>query len=137
MPDKKGAVLACVTGQYECDRIIKAARRIADEQETEMRVISVVTSFKSYTAIADRIEYLHHVSKKAGSDMTVVFAPDAPRTVSEFVHKNNITQIITGMHDGGSDSFLVRFNRLSPDTAITMVSEDKKIYSMELCRKKA
>ena len=38
------------------------------------------------------------------------------------------------MHDGGSKSFLVKFNELAPDVSIAMVAKDNRIYTMELCK---
>ena len=49
------------------------------------------------------------------------------------VKDNNVERIVTGMHDGGDDSFLVMFNKLAPKTPITMVAKDNMVYSMELC----
>lgn len=134
MDNPKPSVLACVTSQFECDRIIKKAKEIADDCGCELKVLSVRKPTNDYTDAAEQIEYLHSVSKQAGAEMTVMFHEDAPRAVAGFVKDNNVERIVTGMHDGGENSFLVMFNRYAPYVAITMVSKSSEIYNMEMAK---
>lgn len=134
MKNLKPSVLACVTGQYDCDRIIKTAAHIADDCDCELRVLSVLKPTNDYTNVSDQIEYLYLVSKEAGADMTVLFDNNASKAVSEFVKQNNVQRIVTGMHDGGDQSFLVMFNREAPLIPITMVAKNNMVYSMDLCK---
>lgn len=133
----KPSILACVTGQYDCDRIIEMSAAIAQEQNCELRVLSVLKPMTDYSKIADELEYLNLVSKENGADMTVIFHDDAPKATAQFVAENNVSRIVTGMHDGGEESFLVMFNRLAPTVPITMVAEDGTIYTMEVIRSQA
>ena len=130
----KPSVLACVTSQYDCDRIIKAARKIADDCDCELRVLSILKPTHNYIKVSDQIEYLYKVSKEADADMTVLFHEDAPKAVARFSSENNVKRIVTGMHDGGENSFLVMFNKLAPKVAITMVAKDNTVYSMDICK---
>lgn len=129
----KTVVLACVTSQYNCDRIIETAKHIADENDSELKVLSVLKPTTDYSKVSDKIEYLYLVSKEFGADMTVLFDTNPPKAVSEFVKNNKVNRIVTGMHDGGEKSFLVSFNENSPFTSITMVAKNNMIYSMDIC----
>ncbi len=133
MKNTEPSVLACVTSQFDCDRIISAAQKIADGCGCKLRVLSVIKPMKNYSSISDRIEYLNLVSKQADADMTVLFSNNAPRAAAEFARENNVQRIVTGMHDGGSDSFLIKFNELEPLIPISMVAKNHNIYSMDLC----
>ena len=133
MKTKKPSVLACVTGQYECDRIISVARQIADDCNCELHVLSVIKPSNNYSSVSDQIEYLYLVSKENNADMNVLFQSDAPKAAAEFAEENNVQRIVTGMHDGKNDSFLVKFNQLLPKMPITMVAENKSVDSMDLC----
>ena len=133
MKTDRSSVLACVTDQYDCDRIIKTAKQIADDYNCELRVLSVLKPTQNLAKVSDRIDYLYNVSKGFGADMTILFAEDAPKSTADFVKKNNVCRIVTGMHDGGENSFLVMFNKLTPFVPITMVAKDNTVYSMELC----
>ncbi len=131
MYSEKPSVLACVTSQYECDRIIDTARSLADERGAQLRVVSVLKPTEDYSLVCDQIEYLDRVAKDAGADMTIFFADDAARACAQFAFENGAYHIVTGMHDGGDESFLVRFNRIAPAVSITMVDKDNTAYTME------
>lgn len=107
--EKRAVVLACVTLQFDCDRIIKIAKQIADDTDCDLRVLSVLEPTHDYTEAAWQIEYLNMVSKQFGADMTVLFDKNADRAAAEFAKKNNVVRIVTGLHDGGKESFLVGF----------------------------
>ena len=87
-----------------------------------------------YTEAAWQIEYLNMVSKQFGADMTVLFDKNADRAAAEFAKKNNVVRIVTGLHDGGEESFLVGFNILLPEMPLTMVAKDNMVYSMDVCK---
>lgn len=132
MKEQKQSVLACVTGQYDCDRIIKTARQIADESGCELRVLSVLKPTSDYSGVSAQIEYLYSVAKKAKADMTILFDRDASGAAARFAEENDVKRIVTGMPDSSRDSFIVSFLRLSPATAISMISKDNRVYSLEL-----
>lgn len=134
MYSNKPSILACVTGQYDCDRIIETAASIAEEQECQLRVLSVLKPTDDYSEVSEVLEYLNKVSREHGADMTVIFSAYAPAAAAQFVNDNKVNRIVTGMHDGGSESFLVMFNQFAPNVSITMVSKDNLIYSMDVSR---
>nr|DAZ14576.1 MAG TPA: hypothetical protein [Caudoviricetes sp.] len=132
--EKRAVVLACVTMQFECDRIIKVAKQIADDTDCELRVLSVLEPTHDYTEAAYQIEYLNLVSKKFGADMTVLFDKNPDCAAADFAEKCGAQRIVTGLHDGGEKSFLVGFNRLKPEIPLTMVAKDNMVYSMDVCK---
>ena len=78
------SVIACVTSQYECDRIIEEAEQLAAEHDCELHVLSVLMPTENYALIGDQLEYLNRVSKRAGADMTVIFSSNAPKAAVRF-----------------------------------------------------
>ena len=126
------SVVACVTSQYECDRIIEAAEQIAAENDCELHVLSVLMPTENYALISDKLEYLNRVSKSAGADMTVIFSSEAPKAAVKFAKETNAVEIVAGMHDGGRESFLVQFNQLDPTISITMVDKNREVYTMDV-----
>lgn len=126
------SVVACVTCQYECDRIIDAAEQLAGELDCELHVLSVLMPTENYALISEQLEYLNRVSKSAGADMTVIFSSDAPRAAAKFLRESNSSQIVAGMHDGGRESFLVRFNQIAPEISITLVDKNREVYTMDV-----
>ncbi len=136
MFSQQPSVTACVTGQYECDRIIETAEQLAAELDCELHVLSVLMPTENYALLSDQLEYLNRVSKKAGADMTIIFSSDAPKAAVRFIRKSNTVQVVTGIHDGGHESFLVRFNQLAPDVSITMVDKNRNLYTMDVRQSK-
>lgn len=132
MKEQKQSVLACVTGQYDCDRIINSARQIADETGCGLRVLSVLRPTSDYSGVSAQIEYLYTVAKKARADMTILFDKDPSGAAARFAEENNVKRIVTGMAGSSRDSFIVSFLRQSPATAISMISKDNRVYSLEL-----
>ena len=126
------SVIACVTSQYECDRIINEAEQLAAEYDCELHVLSVLMPTENYALISGQLEYLNRVAKSAGADMTVIFSSDAPKAAVKFARERNAIQIVAGIHDGGNESFLVQFNRLAPGISISMVDKNRNVYTMDV-----
>ena len=132
MFSSKPSVLACVSSQYDCDRVIEAAKKLADEEDCELRVLTVIRPEPDYTIISDQIEYLNLAAKEADADMTFMFRVDAADATAEFVIDNHIYKIVAGLKDGGeSNGFLVEFNRMAPDVEISLVDKDNTVFSMK------
>jgi len=84
-----------VTNQYQCDRIITAARRIADETGTELLVSGVLDS--KYELNPQAIEYLFNLSKQNGATMRLVFAEDKISLLCDLVGQSDHHYVVTGM----------------------------------------
>ena len=132
MNKKQPSVVACVTSQYECDRIIETAEQLAAEYDCDLHVLSVLMPTENYALISDQLEYLNRVAKSAGADMTIIFSSDAPKAAAKFVREKRALQIAAGIHDGGKESFLVQFNKLVPEISITMVDKNRNVYTMDV-----
>ena len=132
MLSNQPSVVACVTTQYECDRIIEEAQQRAAEFDCELHVLSVLMPTENYALISDKLEYLNRVSKNAGADMTVIFSSDAATAAAKFVRANRALEVVAGVHDGGRESFLVQFNQLAPEISITMVDKNRNVYTMDV-----
>lgn len=131
MYSAKPSVLACVSNQYDCDRVIEAAKKLADKDNCDLRVLTVMRPEKDYTIISDQIEYLNLAAKEADADMTFVFSVNASQAAAQFANENNVTRIVTGLHDGVSERFLVGFNEMAPDVRVSVVDSDKTVYTMK------
>ena len=53
---KKPSVLVCVTGQYDCDRLIEAGFDRAEEFDCELHVFCVHTPKNDLTYFSEEIE---------------------------------------------------------------------------------
>lgn len=135
--NKKSSVLACVTGQYDCDRIIKTASVIAESKNLPLHVLCVLKTTSDYGSLSNELEYLYQTAKTVNSDMTVLFNDNAPKAAADFAKQIRCRRMVSGMHNGQMTGFLVLFNELRPEIPITMIDKDNIIYSMEPINERA
>ncbi len=126
---KKPSVLVCVTGQYDCDRLINVGFEEAVERGYELHVLCVHTPISNASFLSDEIEYLYQTSKRLYADMTIAFNEHAPQTTADFAKKINAKLIITGMPDGRPFGFVDVLHELLPKTEITIVTKQSECLS--------
>lgn len=131
--DKKPSVLVCVTGQYDCDRLIKAGYEQADEYGCDLHVLCVHTPVNDISLLSDEIEYLYRTAKELGADMTIAFDRNAPKCAADFAQKINARHLVTGMPDNRPNGFVLTLHEMLPRLQITMVTKEneKLLYSVD------
>lgn len=120
---KKPSVLVCVTGQYDCDRLINAGFEKAVEMGYELHVLCVHTPVSNASFLSDEIEYLYQTAKRLCADMTIAFNEHAPQTAVDFAKKINAKLIITGIPDNRPFGFVETVDKLLHKIPITMVTK--------------
>ena len=108
---KKPSVLVCVTGQYDCDRLIEAGFEQAAAEGLALHVFCVHTPTNDLTSFSDELEYLYRTAKDLGADMTVSFSHNAPGSAADFAHKVNAKYLITGVPDERPNGFVLTLHR--------------------------
>lgn len=106
--DKEPSVLVCVTGQYDCDRLIEAGFEQAADLGCRLHVLCIHTPVNDLTCLSQEIEYLYRTAKNLGADMTIAFSDNAPSFAADFARKINARRLITGMPDYRPNGFVVR-----------------------------
>jgi len=96
---KRPVTLACVTDQMNCERIIRAARRLADVDGSSLCVINVSDPDLSKQD-SRSIEYLFSVSKKHDAVMNVFYSDNPYKVLSNFIKENRVVTVVTGMPRG-------------------------------------
>ena len=121
---KKPSVLVCVTGQYDCDRLIEAGFEQAAELGCELHVLCVHKPKADLSYISDEIEYLYRTAKDLGADMAIAFSDNAPGCAADFARKINAKRMVTGMPDNRPNGFVLTVHELLPRMRITTVTEE-------------
>ncbi len=127
--NKKPSVLICVTGQYDCDRLINVGYEKAQRMDYDLHVLCVHTPISNASFLSDEIEYLYQKAKALGADMTIAFNNDAPHTTADFAKKINAKVIVTGMPDNRENGFVDTVHELLPKTQITMVTKQGELLT--------
>ena len=130
--ERKSSVLVCVTGQYDCDRLIEAGFEQAAQKGCELHVLCVHTPVYDLSGYFDEIEYLYRTAKSLGADMTILFSGNAPKCTADFARRINARHLITGMPDSKPNGYVLRVHELLPGLRIAMVTKEgeKLSYSV-------
>ena len=114
-------VLACVTKQKNCERLIKAASKHRNPKGN-LHVLHVA---KNSLNILDKaseneaLEYLFEISKTYDAEMTMLRADNISETIADFAKKNKINLIVLGQSINTEENkFLKRLRVLLKDTPI-------------------
>ncbi len=103
--------LAFVTNQYSSDRIICAARAVADDTNTDLVVVGVLDS--EYKLDPEVVDYLFNLSKKNRAMMRLLFSEDKTGVMTEAIAQYNSQNIVTGMPNS-NDSILYKIWKMFP-----------------------
>lgn len=131
--EKKPSVLVCVTGQYDCDRLIEAGAEQAAGLDCDLHVLCVHTPVNDLSLLSEEIEYLYRTAKDLGADMTIAFDRNAPKCAAGFARKINARHLVTGMPDNRPNGFVLTLHEMLPRLQITMVTKenDRLLYSID------
>ena len=124
----KSNVLVCVTGQRDCDRLIRVGRTIADDREIPLQVLCVQPASAGYDANCEELEYLRQTAKEMSAEMTVYFHDDAALIAVGIAKQTGTSQIVTGMAGVPSNGFIDMVHQLLPEVPIAMVSKEGIVY---------
>ena len=116
-----------VTDQFECERIIKAARVIADLSQTALTVLSVMKTGAQTNPAA--LEHLFGVAKEYGAQMTVEFSDNPQSAIVHFIRENHVVNAITGMPQN-EDSILVRMWKTLQNVKFFTVTKKGELHEV-------
>lgn len=122
--------LVLVTDQFECERIIKSARIIADLTKTDLTVLSVMRTGSQTNPAA--LEHLFGVAKEYSARMTVEFSDNPQSTIVHFVRENKVVNAITGIPKN-EDSILVRIWKTLLNVTFFTVNEKGELREIVGC----
>lgn len=130
MKENKAAILVCVTGQRDCDRLIRVGRKIADETVKPLYVLCVQPTSAGFETNCEELEYLRQTASAASAEMSVYFHDDAALMAVGYAEKIRADHIVTGMAETQVNGFIEILHKLLPLIPISMVAKDGTIYNI-------
>lgn len=128
--ENKAEILVCVTGQRDCDRLIRAGRKLADEHGVLLHVLCVQPASSGFETSCEELEYLRQTARDAKAEMTVIFNDDAALVAVGFVKQIGAIHIVTGMAEAPVNGFIELIHKLLPKIPISMVAKDGMVYNI-------
>ena len=102
----QASILVCVTGQRDCDRLIRVGKQLADERSIPMQVLCVQPTSAGYDANCEELEYLRQTARNASAEMTVYFDDEAALIAVGFAKQIRAVHLVTGMAGTPSNGFI-------------------------------
>lgn len=130
MKKSKATVLVCVTGQRDCDRLIRAGKKISDSQSVPLQVLCVQPTSAGFDADCKELEYLRQTAKGADAEMSVYFHDDAPLMAAGYAKSIQAVHIVTGMAEAPVNGFVEIIHKLLPHIPVSMVARDGTVYNI-------
>lgn len=126
---KQPCVIACVTPQESCARLIEAGARIAAEENLPLVVLSVFKESSGLNANeGGALENLFECAKRFDARMNVYFNNSPSIVVAVASKKLGAVNLVTGFPEEGSSGFISRIHEILPDLPITMVDKESNEY---------
>lgn len=120
----KRDVMVCVTGQKNCERLIREGAQIAAIREVGVHVVHVAHEGEWFMGSAENeaeaLEYLLRRSNDVGADMTVLHAKDPRGALCEYAQRNRIGCVVLGVAPG-------------PDALAFARALEAKLPGVEIC----
>ena len=121
MSHRKQVCIACVTGQYNCERIINAAACIAEDAGALLEIVSVLDGYCTESEL-DALEYLHSIARTVGAQMTILYNENPVLAVTEYVKRVKADYVITGT-PGKENKFISLLAAVLPKVKIISIPE--------------
>ena len=99
-------ILACVTVQRACEKMILAGAKLAKEVDGQLCVLHVAREGQDllgYPVEGEAMEYLYRICTEHNAEMTVLRAKDVVDAIAKFAIKKEISVILIGAAKKDSD----------------------------------
>ena len=119
----ESTVLVCVTVQKECERLILAGKRLADNGKIGLQVLHVMQPDAAPLGNPDAQEALnalYALSRKAGAEMTLLYNADVRAAIVDFAHQVNAVCVVVGSDKQGNWAMAEALEDLLDDSITIM-----------------
>ena len=129
--NERNNVLVCVTPQESSKNLIEAGRVLAAKNDAELQVITVLPlNGGTQRDCPQMLDTLFQSVQKAKGEMAVYFSDDPDLTIAAHMAKTKPILLVVGFPGENSNNFVSLIHLLVPETPISMVDKDKRIYNM-------
>lgn len=97
-------VLVCVTGQINCDRLIRRGAELAHENGCPLRVLHVRTREKTMMGnpdISAALNELYRLAREAEAEMEIISSQEVEDTICAYAQKHRAAYVVLGESPSG------------------------------------
>lgn len=122
---EQGVVMACVTWQKTCERLIAAGEQAAKERGAPLHVVHAVKTGEHFLGNlfeGEALDYLFTAAQVADADLAVLRTDDVEAALTHYAKTHAAVAIILGRSPGDlRDSFEARMRKRLPEVEIITV----------------
>ena len=125
-------VLVCVTGQRQCERLIRYGKELTEGDEGYLMVVHIAGYPLSELAdgeLAENLEYLYRRAVEYETNLTIIRSENVIATMVSLINRFDIKRIVMGetREEKESDGTTAAFRELSySDVQIIVVPEEEE-----------
>lgn len=123
MYTRTGPVMACITPQESCRRIIEAAAQLAAKMGTGVEVVTIQPKTQDAKRRAQDMKTLCQLASRTGFEIKVRYSDHPAKSVATAARECGAVHIFTGMPAGSAD-FVGKLSVLLENVPISLVSND-------------
>lgn len=116
-------ILVCVTVQKECERLILAGKRLADNGRIPLRVLHVAAPGETLLGSPDAQEalnFLYALSRDAGAEMMLLYSADVRQAIVDYAHQVHAVCVVVGSGRQGGWAMAEALEELLDDNVTIM-----------------
>jgi len=129
---KTNPVMACITAQESCERIIDKAKELASHLDTILEVVTVQPKRMEATQRAKEMKSLEYLSKKTNCSITVIYSEHPLDSLASHAASMDPAHIFVGQQSEES-AFVGKLSSLC-DSPISMVTCDTVFTIPSSCK---
>lgn len=115
-------ILACITAQSACQKIIQTGLDMARHLDTSLQVVTVQPKKMEAEQRAEAMKCLYQLSKDTGCEITIYYSDKPAARLAQHALENGVMHIITGAADGVND-FVSQVSILTGSIPVSMVGD--------------
>ena len=93
-----GSTAVLVTDQFQCERLIRAGRVVADIAGTDLYILNIQNN--EYPTNPEAIQHLFDISSHNQGAMQLLYSDNAYKTICQYIKNNKVSCVVSGMPAG-------------------------------------
>ena len=119
--DDKHCVLACVTAQKNCEKLIRRGKELAEESALPLRVLHISGGKNALGSPqnAEILDALFSLAHEVDADMNILHDPDVPAAIVRYAKDCGASVLVLGPDRSGTAGKVLRL--LPPGVSVVRV----------------
>lgn len=125
LSEKKDTLLVWVTNPYACERIVRVGKKMADELNKSLTVISIQKEVRdNWNKCGEDLEMLYEAAKSADAELTVIYSDNSIEAAVKTINELKPSAMVTGLPGSEGKSVFLE--------CVCSMYEEIPVYAVDL-----